>query len=275
MKVSGIAAIFAFVALGTVACAGTTEDSAPVADGAEAVTSVHLYDCRTGADQGGTLQRFELAMSPTSAEITDVSKDAAPPDSGRIDPSYHPTPQLAGAIRYRGFDKIASSFDEVSVLDLLVPKEFQGSPEQGKLLIRTTGPEGGGSTSYFCKTKTKKLAVDLSVKARLNCNVSLECTNDNPPGQTCLDSAFVNQTTASSATLRTSYLDHFGVHADPRNVDVGASTKLTRTKDEFSATFPQHSLELTYRAGVTYTGKLVLPSGKSATAKCNDLAMLD
>jgi hypothetical protein len=275
MKKASLIAMFA--AFGIAACAGTADNEPATGDVSADMTAAHLYDCGGGGDSNmaGTLARFELAMTPTTASIVDVSKDAAPPGDGRIDPSYHPTAQLVGAIRYRGFDKITETMDEVSQLDLIVPKEFQDNPQQGKVLIREAGPEGGDTQTFFCKTKTKKLAVDVSRKSRFNCNVSLVCTEDNPPGKTCLDSAFVNQTTASAATLRTSYLDHFGVHADPRNVDVGTSTHLSRTTEKFSAEFTGHSIDLKYRAGITYIGKLVLPTGKTADAKCNDLAMLD
>jgi hypothetical protein len=267
-----------FVSAGLVACAGTDGSAAKTADAPEAtsadVTASHLYDCSTGSDQD-QLKRFELSLSPTSAEITDISKSAAVPDSGKIDPSYRPTPQFAGSIRYRGFDKLTSSFDEVSELDLIIPKEFQASPQQGKILIRESGPEGGGSTSYFCKTKTKKLAVDLSVESRFACSLSLECTNDNPPGQTCVDSTFIQQTDAHKATMKTKFLDHFGVHVEERQVDDGPSTKFERTSTKFSATFGDGEVELTYRAGITYLGKVKLSNGKTATAQCNDLSMLD
>jgi hypothetical protein len=164
---------------------------------------------------------------------------------------------------------------EVSRGDIIVTKEFQANPEHARLLLREAGPEGGGNEAFNCKPKAKKLAVETSKHARLACSVSLECTNDNPPGQTCLDSAFVNQTSNDSATLRVQFLDHFGVHADVRKEEVGASNELHRTATTIKAEWQGHPLDLKYRAGVTYEGTLKMPNGAEAKAKCNDLAMLD
>jgi hypothetical protein len=264
------------VSFSLVACASADEAGATDGTdvGAADVTSTRLYDCSTSSDQD-QLKRFELAMSPTTAQITDISKDALAPDSGRIDPTYRPTPDFAGSIRYRGFDKMTSAMDEVSQLDLIVPKAFQDSPDQGKLLIRETGPEGGGSTSYFCRSKTKKLTVEVSRHARFTCRLGLECTHDNPPGETCLDTAFINQTGDREANLKITFLDHFGVHAQERPVDVGASSKFDRTTEKFSASFAGDDVNLTYRGGITYVGKLKLSDGRTSDATCNDLAMLD
>ena len=38
----------------------------------------------------------------------------------RIDPSYHPTPAYEGAIRYSGFQRLATLWDEVGSVDLIV-----------------------------------------------------------------------------------------------------------------------------------------------------------
>lgn len=272
------AAAAIFVVSSVIAGCAVEGDDAPGADlqsTEAAATAARIYDCSGGLSDGDQLRRFEMTMSPTKVEITDLSKDALAPDSAKIDPTYRPTPAFAGAIRYSGFPKIVDSWPDVSTADLIVPKAFQDSPEQGKVLLRTSGPEGGGNLSYFCKTKAKKLAVDTAKRSRLACNLQLTCVHDNPPGDTCLDSAFVNQTSAGGATLRTTFLDHFGVHVQERKVENGASTDFDRTKETIKAKWEGHKLELKFRAGVTYLGTLTLPDGRKSTAQCNDLAMFD
>jgi len=107
------------------------------------------------------------------------------------------------------------------------------------------------------------------------CDLRLVCTNDNPPGDTCLGSAFINEVSAGKSTLRTTYLDHFGVHVQERRVNVGDSTTMSRTTRTFKGEWAGHKLEVTYRGGVTYLGKLTLPDGRTTDAQCNDLAMFD
>jgi hypothetical protein len=147
----------------------------------------------------------------------------------------------------------------------------------GKFWIRTSG-SGGGSTSYRCTAKPAKLTVDVAKKARLSCELSrLSCTDENPPGRTCLDSLFVNQTSESDATLKVTYLDHFGVNARQRRVALGPSSSLVRSASTVEASWSSHGheLKLGYRGGITYTGTFTIPNGGPQAVQCNDLAMLD
>src|SRR5262249_896166 len=148
------------------------------------------------------MKRIEVGMSPSTMRVIDLSKDAAPPDTGKFDPMYRPTPAFAGMIRYKGFDILEGIFSEVTDFTFIVSKEIQNNRSQGKIFNRSAGPEGGGTSSYFCRTKDKPMAVDTSRRARFACNLKLTCTHDNPPGDTCLDSAFINQNTANGATMK-------------------------------------------------------------------------
>jgi hypothetical protein len=256
-----------------VGCAGDPVGEDVTGNDTAAATSLKYYDCSTSEDLD-QVKRLEVGINETTFELTDVSKDAAPPDKGRIDPSYRPTPAYEGAIRYSGFPKLVELWDEVGSVDLIVSKEVQNS-RQGKIWMRTAGGSGGGTTPYFCKPKASKYTVDVDRRSRLLCDLKLVCTHDNPPGDTCLTEAFINQNRDDSSTLRTTYLDHFGVHARERRVNVGVSSSMDRSTRKWSGEWAGHKLDVTYRGGVTYVGTFTLPDGRSTEAQCNDLAMFD
>lgn len=266
---------FSFIA-STAACAAPSEEeAAPVAEDESAVTATKFYDC-TGGERDSNLHNLEVGLSSKKLSITDLSKDAMSPDVGELDADYTPSPSYAGAIRFGGWQKLRGEMpSDVAHIEVIVSKELKAKAATGKLWIRTSG-SGGDSTQYYCRAKAAKLKVATSVKSRLSCELDrLICQNDNPPGDTCLGDLFINQTASGSATLRLTYLDHFGVRATPRNVNVGASSDLSRTTRKFSGEWGAHDLSLTYRGGITYTGKITLPDGRSEGVKCNDLAMLD
>lgn len=85
-------------------CAAQTEEASP--EGVEsdegALTAMHYYECRSSFSDD-MLTRVEVGIGASKIEFTDLSKDAAPPDTGRLDPSYRPTPTFTGAIRFDGF----------------------------------------------------------------------------------------------------------------------------------------------------------------------------
>ncbi len=275
MPVQGSLVVIVALLSAVVGCGIDGAATPPEAEMDEAeVTSTRWFDCNA-SDHNDQLQRVEVGMSATKLQLTDVSKDSAPPDEGTLDRNYNPTPAYAGAIRFRGFPKLVDLWDEVASVDVIVSTEIQNSAAQGKIWMRTAGGGGGGTTSYWCKSKPKKFTVDTSRRSRLACNLKLLCVDDNPPGSTCLDAAFINQSTDSGATLRTTYLDHFGVHVEVRQVNVGASTHLDRTTRTFEAAWGGHQVEVTDRAGVTYVGTFKLPDGRATEAQCNDLAMFD
>lgn len=270
-------ATLSLLSLVAVACGGATSgtDIAPASEDELETAKAALYDCH-GAAGNDSLVRFELALTKTTAKLTDLSKDAAAPGTGKVDPSYTPTSsEYADATRFVGFDAIDLGSD-ISRIDLMISKEVRAASASGRIWLRLSGPEGGSKWTYACDKKAKPVAVDTSVKSRFACRVSpMICTDDNPPGQTCLTDLFVNQKDDDAADLRLSYLDHFGVHADERKDELGASSALSRTKTTYSGKWGKNELKLEYRAGVTYMGTLKLDGGKSSKVKCNDLAMLD
>lgn len=269
------------LSLGSVALVAVVGCAAPEADGETspgsgeaALTEMKYYDCSGGGDS--QMSHVEIGINDTTLSVTDLSKDAAPPDSGRIDRDYRPTSATyRDAIRYSGYEALVRLWDEVGSVDMIVSKEIQRNAAQGKIWMRTAGGSGGATTSYWCKSKPSKLTVDTNRRSRLMCDFKLVCTHDNPPGDTCLDSAFINQTSAGGSTLRTSYYDHFGVHAQERRESIGASSSMERSASSFSGEWSGHRLSLEYRGGVTYVGTFTLPDGRSTSAQCNDLAMLD
>jgi hypothetical protein len=272
------ALLFSLGLLTTAACAAPTEDAgeaAPIGEDEAAVTATKFYDCN-GGEQGSNLTHLEVGLSSKKLSITDLSKDAMSPDVGELDADYNPSPSYAGAIRFGGWSKLLDEMpSDVGHIEVIVSKELKAKAATGKLWIRTSG-SGGDSTQYYCKAKADRLKVSTALKSRLACELDhLICQNDNPPGDTCLGDLFVNQTASGSATLRLTYLDHFGVRATKRNVNVGASTELSRTTRKVTGEWGDHELSLTYRGGITYTGKIKLPDGRSEGVKCNDLSMLD
>jgi hypothetical protein len=262
----------------SLALAACASEAAP--DGAmdPEANSLSFYDCRGGsADE--PLARLEVGLSASTLTITDLSKDAMTPDSGRIDPSFRPTAAFAGTVRYVGFPKIHEEFSvtDVSNFTIVVSKELQTKSPTGKLFVRTSGGEGGDSTSYFCRAKAAPLKVDAARTARLACNLDkLMCVHDNPPGDRCLDELFVHQTSAGEATLRQTFLDHFGVNVVERKVPLGASKTLSRTTAKIAGSWNDGvSLSLDHRGGITYVGTYQHADGRKEKVKCNDLAMLD
>jgi hypothetical protein len=278
-------ALTAFAALLVLAsapgCAADPGDSDTADEGESeteeaALASMRYYDCRGGSDNGDTLARIEIGLSATRLAVNDVSRDAAVPDIGKVDRAYRPGPAYTGAIRFSGLSKLGDSLSsDVAHVEIIVSKELKARAARGKMWIRTSG-SGGDSSSYWCNSKPSKLTVDVSRRSRLACSLSpIICTNDNPPGDTCLADLFVNQTSAGGASLRLTYLDHFGVRATPREQSLGASSALARTTKRVNGTWADHELKLTYRGGVTYVGTFDLPDGRSSKVRCNDLAMFD
>ncbi|MFO0668030.1 MAG: hypothetical protein U0235_00195 [Polyangiaceae bacterium] len=271
----------AILSLAAVACGGATSGadngSPPESEDELATGKAALYDCHGGGGSGNSdsLVRFELLLGKSNAKITDLSKEAVAPGTGKIDSSYAPSSsEYKDATRFVGFDTIDVA-DDVARIDLMVSKEIRESAASGRIWLRLSGPEGGSKWTYTCNKKAKPIAVDTSVKSRLSCSLlPMMCTDDNPPGQTCLSDAFVNQKDDDAADMRFTYLDHFGVHVVERKDQVGASSALSRSKTSFTGKWDKTELKLDYRAGITYTGTLKV-DGKSTKVKCNDLAMLD
>jgi hypothetical protein len=271
---------FAALALCAVACAAPHDENGQDSDATEAdlaAGTTKWFDCN-GGDSNAPDQMSHLEVGWTKAKltVTDLSKDAMAPTDGKLDPSYHPTSSTyAGSIRYSGFDSVAKEWDEVSSVDFMVSKEIQDGKPAGKMWMRTAGPEGGGTSSYWCKSKDAPIKVKTSVKSRLACDLTMLCKDDNPPGSTCLDAAFIQQTDAKTAKMRVEYLDHFGVHVVERKVELGSDDTVDRDAKSFKATVDGNKIDLKYRGGITYEGEFTLKDGRKTKAKCNDLAMLD
>lgn len=276
--------IFGFVALAllTMGCAASSEDPSRTPDESSDATEADLtatrwFDCSNGfSDNPDQMSHLEVGYSKSKLSVTDLSKDATPPSSGKLDPSYHPTSSTyANAVRYSGFSEIADVWDDVSTVDFMVSKELQDGKAAGKIWMRDAGPEGGRTSSFWCKAKAGPIKVKTSVKARFACELGLLCKDDNPPGSTCLHSAFIQQTDAKTVKMRVEYLDHFGVHVVERKVELGSDDTVNRTTRSFEASVDGNVIDLAYRGGVTYTGELTLADGRKTKATCNDLAMLD
>lgn len=244
---------------------------------AAAVSATTFYDC-SGAFGDDSLSRLEIGITDERLSITDLSKDAMPPDTGSFDPDFNPTPAFAGAVRYQGFPVIHDEFSgsDVAHFEVVVTKDIVARKSSGKIFFRTSG-SGGDSTAYNCKAKDAPVAVDPARRARLACSLDrLICKDDNPPGETCLGDLFVNQVSAGKATMRLTFMEHFGVSIVERKDQLGESETLKRTATGFSGAWKDGTkLDLTYRAGVTYTGTYTSKDGEAGTLKCNDLAMFD
>ena len=266
------------LALGLVIGCSSSSEEAPVAVDTAAATAIRTYDC-SGAFGDDSLSRLEVGFAGDTLSITDLSKDAMAPDSGELDASFAPTSAFAGAVRYRGFPATheALSGTDVARFELVVSKELVAREAAGKLFIRTSGSGGGDSTSYQCREKAAPLKVDVAKRARLACSLDrLICKDDNPPGSTCLGDLFVLQTTDRSATMKLTFMEHFGVHIVERKEQLGAATSMARSATSFAGTWNDGSrIALIHRAGITYTGTFTAADGEASSMKCNDLAMLD
>ena len=275
--------IFGFVAIGwlAVGCAASSEDGASApnesTDATEAdLTAMKWFDCNDGfSNNPDQMSHVEMGYSKSKLTVTDLSKDALPSATGTSDHDYHPTSATyAGTVRYTGFDAIEKEWSPTSVA-FLVSKEIQDGKSAGKVWLRSQAPDGGGTSSYWCKVKAGPIKVKTSTKARFACELGLLCKDDNPPGSTCLDSAFIQQTDAKTAKMRVEYLDHFGVHVVERKVELGSDDTVDRDAKSFKANVDGNEIDLKYRSGITYTGEFTLADGRKTKATCNDLAMLD
>lgn len=268
----GLSLLTALGALG-VGCSGA--DAQPADPEEDEVTATRFYDCRANGD--ALVTRMELALGKNKAKVTDLGKGAAPPDDGTKDPSYKPSsPEYKDTTRFAGYDKIAdTTHGEIGSMFLLVSPELMAKAASGKVWFRESGPEGGGTERYTCTSKPKALTVDTGLKARLLCDLDqIACGAGAPPGQTCLSDLFVQQTDGG-ATMRLTWLDHFGVNAKERKESLGDSSQLSRTKTGFHAKWSGGELDLDYRAGVTYKGTFKPAGGKVSNVTCSDMAMLD
>jgi hypothetical protein len=282
MPTSRLAALFSVAAplalvLGGCSAASQSTEPAPEDPSVEEdLASATYYQC-WGGSSDATLHHFELALGAKSIRVTDLSKDAVVPDTGKLDPTYKPTSTTyKDTTRFIGFQKIADSTDEVGEVDVMIANDLlEHKPANGKLWIRMAGPEGGGTTTYDCKASTKLKPV-VSTHARLACDLDqMICGNGAPPGQTCLSDVFVNQTASGSATVTLTWLDHFGVNVKERKVNAGTQTSFSRTVSTTKGAWGGNTIDLDYRAGVTYAGTIKLSDGRSAKMHCNDLGMLD
>lgn len=261
----------------TLVAACAPDDAATPEETEDDATALRPYDCRGSSDNGDTLVRLEVGISARTVRVTDLSKDAAAPDTGKVDASYAPTSSTyKGASRYVGFSKLADALaDDVSTVEVMVSPELGKKAASGKIWIRTAGPEGGSTSSYQCSAKDKPLAPDTKRAARLFCSLDkLSCHAGAPPGDTCLSELFVGQGDGK-ASLKLTWLDHFGVRVTERKESIGDSSKLERDKASFAAKWTGWSLDVSYRAGVSYLGTLTMPSGEKAKVHCSDLAMFD
>lgn len=112
----------------------------------------------------------------------------------------------------------------------LIASDVRAGRSRGELFVRTCGGDGGHTNRDECTKKARALAVDARRPVRLACSLRrLDCVDDNPPGRTCLSELFAKQT-GSSASLRLTFLDHFGVHARERQESLGDSTTLSRVR---------------------------------------------
>ena len=128
------------------------------------------------------------------------------------------------------------------------------------------------SSMSICNQRAVAL---MHTKARLACSLDhLVCNSGPAPGDSCLADAFLMQG-ASDASLRLSWLDHFGVRATERREPLGASTTFSRRATRITGNWAGTKMALRYRAGVTYVGRITLADGRSETIQCNDLSMFD
>jgi len=112
---SRVPALFALAVVAApvlVACGGSESGNGPDPGSEDELrrtsSNGKIYDCRTDEDDG--LTRFQLSLSASKAEMTDLSKNANPPASGTPDSDYHPTADsYAGSVKYSGFDAMRTS----------------------------------------------------------------------------------------------------------------------------------------------------------------------
>jgi hypothetical protein len=280
-KLTSVTAFSFVLASALTGCASSEsrDDGAPIADDVEAteseLQSMKYFDCNA-LGSIDSFSRFELGVSASKVVATDLSKNAMPSGMGTLDPSFRPTSSsLAGASRFKGFATILEgSPSDATGVEVLISPDVRALKASGRAWIRWNSGSGPATEGYICKAKAERLTVNTATNARVACNLNrIECKNDNPPGETCLAGAFISQS-SSGTTLKLKYYDHFGVNAVERSVAKGSSTGFTRTKKALSGNWSSEALDLTYRAGITYVGKLKV-DGKAVSVQCNDLSMLD
>jgi hypothetical protein len=161
-----------------------------------------------------------------------------------------------------------------SSLEVLVSAEVRAN-KAGRVTLRRGSGSGPASESYSCKTKASPVAVNTATNARLACELDkLACHPGPAPGDTCLVSAFAVEGNDSKSSLKLKYYDHFGVRVTERSESVGNSTSFSRSKTSVTGAWSNASLNVKYRAGITYTGAMRV-GAETVKVQCNDLSMLD
>jgi hypothetical protein len=257
-------------------CAGTADTAEPDSEVSEdELQAMKVYDCQA-FNRDASPSRFELGFSAKKIVVTDIGKDALPAGIGTFDPNYRPqSTSLQGAARFRGFDKMVDAdISDASSLEVLVSSEIRAN-KPGRVTLRWGSGSGPASESYTCKAKASRLVVNIATNARLACDLDkLSCQDGPAPGNTCLASAFAFEANNGTSSLKLNYYDHFGVRATERSESVGSSTAFARTKTKVTGAWNSVSLNVKYRAGITYTGTMKV-GAETVNVKCNDLSMLD
>ncbi|MFO0665484.1 MAG: hypothetical protein U0174_16125 [Polyangiaceae bacterium] len=254
------------------ACAVETEDQTESTE--DELASMKYYMC-TSSYRDATITQLELGISASKISVTDLSKDALVADTGTLVANYRPTsPQYQGGAMYSGFRKLQDEMDQN--VDFILSKELKAKAASAKLYMRTQASDGGGTQAFWCKSKPKKLTVNPNQMGRIACSLEGAIRVDGPPpGETALFDVFLYQHDTETSKITFTYLDHFGVRATERKESISASTSFNRTSKKITGAWGKNKIDLTYRAGITYTGTFKLEDGQVAKVKCNDLAMLD
>lgn len=274
----GLFALTLMAAIAAGCASSATHDGSDSAESSDELRRLSYHDCRGASDRGTGITRFELRQTTTTARITDLGPDAAAPGWGTIDRKYAPTSKTyQGATRFQGYERMFdSAHSDIGTIELIVSPTIRDSDDSGYVWIRSSGAGGGSSERFSCTKKDAPIKVDTNRYARIVCDLKpIVCGPGAPPGETCLSDLYVRQYADDRANMRVTILDHFGVNISERKEWTGASTELERTTRAFRAELPGYTLDLTYRAGVTYEGTLAIDGGESTNVKCSDLAMLD
>lgn len=259
------------------ACAVETADDSDDALGAseDELATMSYYTCTSG-NRDSNVQSLELGIGASKISVTDLSKDAMVPDTGTLVSNYRPTSATyQGGAMYSNFKKLQAEMHQN--VDFILSKELKAKAAAAKLYLRTQDGEGGGTQSFWCKSKPKRLTVNTNQMGRFACSLQpgLAIAGGPPPGETQLYDLFMFQQQTDYSNLSLTYLDHFGVNVRERKETLTSVDAFHRTTKKLTGTWGKNKMDLTYRAGITYTGTFKYQDGQSTKVMCNDLSMLD
>lgn len=230
---------------------GTDEDAT------SAFATKFVYTC-TAERVDARYEAFQLTLEGDAARFVDLSTRAESPRIGRRDVAYRAPASNRSALRF-------NSFGSPVLGDITLDGTLRLG-KAGRVVVKTGRGEATKADAFSCTRRDLELAPRRSVPLRLLCTVNDGCDQATPPR--CLTRTTINEGIDGAAEL----FAVWEVATEVQNDTRGTSLSFGRDTSSASGQWAGASVQLAYRDGITYYGKLSL-DGQTFTVQCNDTAM--